>query len=125
MTLHRPTLISVIAGIAICFRANQSGNVKGEIIWQSVSVAAKCSKANGCRFKRIVVHGKNTKSYDRIKVGDPGDWYEEYVGTPEEKNIRCGDCGAKIGFYHHANCDNERCPICGGQLLSCSCFDVF
>ena len=64
------------------------------------------------------------KSYDRIKVGDPGDWYEEYVGTPEEKNIRCGDCGAKIGFYHHANCDNERCPICGGQLLSCSCFDV-
>lgn len=81
-------------------------------------------KANGCRFKRIVVHGKNTKSYDRIKVGDPGDWYEEYVGTPEEKNIRCGDCGAKIGFYHHANCDNERCPICGGQLLSCSCFDV-
>ena len=67
---------------------------------------------------------QNTKSYDRIKVGDPGDWYEEYVGTPEEKNIRCGDCGAKIGFYHHANCDNERCPICGGQLLSCSCFDV-
>lgn len=57
-------------------------------------------------------------------VGDPGDWYEEYVGTPEKKNIRCGDCGAKIGFYHHANCDNERCPICGGQLLSCSCFDV-
>ena len=91
---------------------------------------AKCQcgcemlKANGCRFKRIVVHGKNTKSYDRIKVGDPGDWYEEYVGTPEEKNIRCGDCGAKIGFDHHANCDNERCPICGGQLLSCSCFDV-
>lgn len=55
---------------------------------------AKCQcgremlKANGCRFKRIVVHGKNTKSYDRIKVGDPGDWYEEYVGTPEEKNTR-------------------------------------
>lgn len=52
---------------------------------------AKCQcgremlKANGCRFKRIVVHGKNTKSYDRIKVGDPGDWYEEYVGTPEKK----------------------------------------
>lgn len=91
---------------------------------------AKCEcgremqKANGCRFKRIVVHGKSTKTYNRIKVGDPGDWYEEYVGTPEEKNIRCGDCGAKIGFYHHANCDNERCPICGGQLLSCSCFDV-
>lgn len=91
---------------------------------------AKCQcgremlKANGCRFKRIVVHGKNTKSYDRIKVGDPGDWYEEYVGTPEEKNIRCGDCGAKIGFYHHANCDNERCPICGGQLITTPLWDM-
>jgi len=40
---------------------------------------AKCQcgremlKANGCRFKRIVVHGKSTKTYNRIKVGDPGD----------------------------------------------------
>ena len=55
---------------------------------------AKCDcgrdmlKANGCRFKRIVVHGKSTKTYNRIKVGDPGDWYEEYVGTPEEKPLR-------------------------------------
>lgn len=71
---------------------------------------AKCQcgremlKANGCRFKRIVVHGKSTKTYNRIKVGDPGDWYEEYVGTPEEKNIRCGDCGAKIGFYTLRDC---------------------
>ena len=75
---------------------------------------AKCDcgrdmlKANGCRFKRIVVHGKSTKTYNRIKVGDPGDWYEEYVGTPEEKNIRCGDCGAKIGFYHHAKTRDVR-----------------
>lgn len=98
--------------------------MKGEIIWQSVSVAAKCSKQMAADSNALLFMAKNTKSYDRIKVGDPGDWYEEYVGTPEEKNIRCGDCGAKIGFYHHANCDNERCPICGGQLLSCSCFDV-
>lgn len=91
---------------------------------------AKCEcgcemlKATGCRFKRIVIRNKDNKAYTRIKVGDPGDWYEKYVGTPEEKNIRCGDCGAKIGFYHHINCDIERCPICGCQLLSCNCFDV-
>ena len=34
---------------------------------------------------------------------------------------RCGDCGAKNGQFHHGNCDVERCPKCGGQLISCDC----
>lgn len=73
--------------------------------------------ANGCSYKRVVVKGVHKETFKRIKVGDPGDWYEEFVGTPEEKDIRCGDCGAKIGYYHHYGCDIEKCPICGGQEL--------
>ena len=52
---------------------------------------AKCQcgremlKANGCRFKRIVIHSKEVQSYSRIKMGDSGDWYEQYVGTHQTK----------------------------------------
>lgn len=54
--------------------------------------------------------------YEQVKVGDPGDWYED-----AGEDAVCGDCGAHYGEYHHPGCDIERCPICGGLAISCDC----
>lgn len=34
----------------------------------------------------------------------------------------CGDCFCKEGELHEEGCDMEKCPNCGGQLISCGCF---
>ena len=33
----------------------------------------------------------------------------------------CHDCGISEGEIHGYGCDMERCPFCGGQLISCNC----
>jgi len=46
---------------------------------------------------------------------------EKYQPIPhhDRNGTSCHDCGAQEGEFHQIGCDWERCPVCGGQLISC------
>lgn len=64
-------------------------------------------------MKKYIIDGVN---YDPITMGDVGDFDEGC--SPDDT---CHDCGCHFGEQHSDGCDAERCPACGGQLISCGC----
>jgi hypothetical protein len=78
--------------------------------------------ADGCLPSRLRYipkrpgSGPVTIDYDRILNGQ-----EKWVEGMEQRV--CHDCNAKPGQYHHPGCDVERCPRCGGQMISCFCHE--
>jgi len=55
--------------------------------------------------------------HQRVSYGQEEHWSRREL-VPREQ---CWDCGQPLGAVHWLSCDQERCPSCGGQLLSCDC----
>lgn len=54
------------------------------------------------------------RDISRIRYGkEKSDWAA--ASTP------CHDCRVLEGEFHVPSCDVEKCPVCGGQLITCDC----
>jgi hypothetical protein len=59
-----------------------------------------------------------------MTTGDPSD-FEALPAlvhkTQREYVYTCHDCGVDEGEYHLPGCDEEICPWCGKQYITCEC----
>lgn len=62
-------------------------------------------------------------SANRFIIYADGEVWPASTESFDEADGRCHDCNIVHGNYHHPGCDVERCPRCGGQLISCDCPD--
>lgn len=78
-----------------------------------------------CELCKREMTSENYCSYDLLIAKD-GEVTKRFTGSDgfHKEGSTCLDCGiiVKKGNYHHKDCDNETCPKCKGQLITCGCF---
>jgi len=73
-----------------------------------------------CGFEML---DPKTKTCTVTKLqGKSGDLHDRIAHFDLDGNkARCDECKVEEGGYHHVGCDQEDCPICSGQFITCDC----
>lgn len=61
-----------------------------------------------CTGNRMYLHKESGKSAGPIAY-------------PADAKHDCADCACPPGTFHHAFCQYDLCPHCGGQAIGCGC----
>lgn len=79
-------------------------------------------KFMGLRHQFAQTPPEEREIFKLIGAGKAPQSDEELVaGMRSLQADNCRDCGVAKGNYHHDTCDQEECPVCARQLLSCEC----
>ena len=85
-----------------------------------MSTCKRCNndmkKVKSCCKNLFVTFEDDLRMYPAIPYINPSTFHTE--------NPNCHDCGVQLGANHHPDCDMERCPRCGLQLISCACVEL-
>ena len=102
----------VLIGLAMAWQFGwfKHGLVKYRGEWMRGDFAEKLKRDQEQKTYRL-----DGVDHPRIPYGSEPDldWGAE-VGP-------CHDCAALKGELHATGCDVERCPVCGGQVITCPC----
>lgn len=75
---------------------------------------------NYCNQEMNDIVGCTLTEYD----DGPGGVTKARIPYPDFETRPCHDCKAPPGALHHPGCDDEVCPYCEGQAISCNCTDL-
>lgn len=85
-------------------------------VCQLEMTSPKTASCSAQRRSRVVPMIKDGVTYEPL----PYNAAKDVIGG---LGRRCHDCNILDGGIHHFGCDMEVCPVCGGQFISCGCFD--